>query len=328
MAMTFIKRPSNHLAAAMRLYPSTGRMVDMFRQDRGKDIPDWPAWCFMPMAAWYAVVSQDNINDLLPGQRLPPHLIPDVGRLAALGTWRYSQGIYRLDSDVQAALGDTIIVGDIPSEVLFRLPEWCVYVETPGRTWMGDTLHGYFAHLEHDVNTGRAELRLVLDTEQQLMLVPVHIGPWTVTEAIDRMASEVKKQASLNKVAVSIGMDSVTAIAAEVNPLISLLLYLCSEEPDIDDERQPGESPRRAAPKKVKSGWRLFPAQKPRIWTVGAKIGEQLRKVNQSVSTESGRTVKAHLRKGHWHGFWTGPKSEKQKFIYKWIMPMVVGGTN
>ena len=323
------ERPINHLSAAMKLYPSTGRMVDMFRADRGKDIPDWPAWCFMPMAAWYAVVSQDNVSDLLPGQRLPPRLILDVGRLAALGTWRYSQGIYRLDTDLQAALGETIIIGDMPSEVLFRLPEWCVYIETPGRTWLGDTLYGYWAHLEHDVNSGRAELRLVLDTEQQLIPVPVHIGQWTVTEAIDRMVGESKRQADLNNlVKPPLSMDNVAAVATEINPLISLLLYLCSEEPDIDDERQPGESPHRAKPKKVKGGWRLFPAEKPRIWTVGSKIGEQLRQVNSSVSSETGRTVKVHLRKGHWHGFWTGPRTEKQKFIYKWVMPMIVGGTS
>jgi len=319
-------RPETHLRAAMRLYPDTSRMVDEFRSDKGRGLPDWPAWCFMPMAGWYAVVSQGNIDKLLPGRRLPPQLITDVGRLAAIGTWRYSQGVYRLDADLQAAIADTIIVGDIPSEVLFRLPEWCVYIETPGRTWCGDTLHGFWCHLEFDVNAHRNELRLLLDTEKILIPVPVHIGPWTVTEAIDRMASEAAKQAGLANLHFDKNPEQVQQLAADINPLISMLLYLCSDEPDIDDARVPGSSPSRPKPVKTKKGWRLFPAEKPRIWTVGGKIGAQLRSAQADLAEQTGRSVKAHLRRGHWHGFWKGPREGERKFFYRWMMPMIIGG--
>lgn len=320
-------RPIKHLAAAMKHYPSTSRLVDTFRGNRDKDIQEWPSWCFIPMAGWYAIVSNDNADQCGPGGQLPLHLVSDVGRLAALGTWRYSQGIYSFDADLQHALCETVIAGSIPSEALFRLPEWCVYIETPGRTWLGDTLHGYWAHLEHDINSGRAELRLLMDTEQELLPIPVHIGKWTVTEAIDRSMSESTKQATKhNTTNFNVGMDTVASIAEEINPLISLLLYICSEEPEIDNSRQPGKHPQRATHKKVKGGWRLFPAEKPSRWVVGERIGQQLRQANQSLSPETGRKVKPHLRKGHWHGFWTGPKDQQQKFIYKWIMPMVVAG--
>ncbi|WP_347990092.1 hypothetical protein [Methylomonas sp. AM2-LC] len=322
-------RPSKHLAAAMRLYPSTSKMVDMFRRDRGTDILDWPAWCFLPMAAWYAIVSQDNFDQLSPDRRLPLYLIPDVGKLSAIGTWRYSQGIYQLDADLQEAVADSIIAGDIPSEVLFRLPEWCVYIETAGKQWFGNELYGFWAHLEFDTNTQRNELRLLLDTEEGLIPIPVHIGQWTVTEAIDRATAEARKQLKIAKLDFRLpDMDEVQQLAMSINPLISMLLYLCSDEPDIDDERVLGSSPSRPQPVKTKKGWRLFPAEKPRVWTVGAKIGEQLRQANADISADTKRGVKVHLRKGHWHGFWTGQKTEKQKFVYKWLMPMIVGSKN
>lgn len=310
----------------MRLYPSTGHMVDEFRQDRGKDLPDWPAWCFMPMAGWYAIVSQDNLNQLLPGQRLPLHLIPDVARLAALGTWRYSQGVYQIDADLRAALNDTLIVGGIPVEVLYRLPEWCLYIETPGFDWMGSPLFGYWSHLEFDINTGRSELRLLLDTEDALIPVPVHIGPWTVTEAIDRATSEAVKQSVAAGVRFDRDMGQVQKTSSNINPLISLLLYICSEAPEIDDDRQPGTSPSRAQPVKTKRGWRLFPVEKPRIWTVGRQVGEQLRQAAPDAAGDTGRSVRPHLRRGHWHGYWTGPREGQRKFIYKWLMPVVVAG--
>lgn len=319
-------RSEEHLRVAMRLYPSTGRMVDDFRQDRGNGLPDWPTWCFMPMAGWYAIVSQDNYEKLLPGDRLPLHLIPDVARLAAIGTWRYSQGVYKIDDDLRAALCETLIVGDIPVEVLYRLPEWCLYIETSDFEWLGIPLFGYWAHLEFDINTGRSELRLLLDTEESLIPIPVHMGPWTVTEAIDRAAAEAVKQSSAAGVRFERDMNHVQSLAGSINPLISLLLYICSEAPEIDDERQPGTSPNRAQPVKTKRGWRLFPAEKPRIWTVGRQIGERLRDIPREENNNTGRTVRPHLRRGHWHGYWMGPREGQRKFIYKWIMPTIVAG--
>lgn len=129
-------RPVEHLNHAMKLYGSTGGMVDGFRADRGKGLPEWPPWCFMPMAGWYAVVCQDNFEQLLPGQRLPLHLIADVARLAAIGTWRYSQGVYRFDANLLTAITATVLKGDVPSTVLYRLPEWSLYIETPGHQWL------------------------------------------------------------------------------------------------------------------------------------------------------------------------------------------------
>ncbi|MDP2174131.1 MAG: hypothetical protein Q8J62_10200 [Candidatus Cloacimonadaceae bacterium] len=318
-------RPVEHLTAAMRLYPSTGKLVDEFQQSKGRDLPDWPVWCFMPMAGWYAVVSQDNFDKLLPGRLLPPHLIVDVSRLAAIGTWRYSQGVYQFDTDFIAALTDTLIVGDIPCEVLYRLPEWSIYIDTPGFKWLGVELHGFWAHIEYDINKHRSELRLLLDTAELLIPIPVHLGSWTVTEAIDRALSEASRNASELGLRFDSSMDQVQEMAMNINPLISLLLYICSDAPEVDNDREPGQSPKRPQPTKTKRGWRLFPAEKPRIWSVGRQLGERLRAVNE-LAENSGRTVTAHIRRGHWHGFWMGPREGERRFQYKWLMPMVVGG--
>jgi hypothetical protein len=314
-------RPLTHLQSLSRAYPSAWKMADRFRADRGKDLPKWPAWCFMPMAGWYAIVSERHNID-----RLGLDLIGNVSALSAIGPWRYSQGIYRFDPDMLATLTDTIVSGDIPVEVLFRLPEWSLYIETPGMTFCGVPLYGYFTHLEWDTNTERQELRLLLDTDIGFIPLPVHIGKWTITEAVDRVEDEAVKNAVVLGVAYEKDMEVVQVRASEINPLISLLLYICSEEPEIDDEREPGASPSRPQPKKTKHGWRLFPPKRPRIWTAGKATGQRLREATEV--DETGKAIRPHLRRGHWHGFWTGPKTEKQKFVYKWLAPMMVGGTN
>lgn len=311
-------RPLNHLAAAGGMYPNAWKQIDIFRAGRGQDLPDWPSWCFLPMAAWYAIVSE--------GGKMPLERVPDVGRLAALGTWRYTQGIYRFDTDVYAALTDTIPNGEMPVEVLLRLPEWCVYIETPGHSWLGQPLHGFWAHLEFDISSKRPELRLLLDTDDQLIPMPLHMGPWTVTEAVDRAMSEADRQA-FKALGVKLPPAPSDQIAAQLYGLVSLVLYLCSEEPELDDERAPGTSPSRPTPTKTKKGWRLFPATKPRIWTVAAKLGGQLRK-NPIAGDGDGdggdRKVSPHIRQAHWHGYWLGKKDGERRFKYKWLPPTLV----
>lgn len=195
-------------------------------------------------------------------------------------------------------------------------------------------MRGFWCHLEYDINTSRSELRLLLDTDDELIPLPIHVGPWTVTEAIDRVMDEAQKQAAAAKTGVQWqhSMADIQVLAASINPLISLILYVCSDEPEIDDERIPGSSPTRPTPTRTrKRGWRLFPAEKPRIWTVGTEIGERLRQADgdarEGRTTEgTGRTVKSHIRAGHWHGFWCGPLEGDRDFFYKWLPPMIVGG--
>lgn len=309
-------RPIKHLSAAGGMYPAAWKAVESFRAGRGADLPDWPQWCFLPLAAWFAIVSE--------GGNMPLNRVPDVGRLAAIGTWRYSQGIYRFDESVYNALRETVPMGDMPVDVLYRLPEWSVYIETPGADWMGTPLHGFWAHLEFDINQQKPELRLLLDTEQSLMPIPLHMGKWTITEAVDRAMQEAIKQGC------ALGMTRPSTpppsddLAANLYGLVSLVLYLCSDEPEIDDEREPGISPQRPTPTRTKNGWRLFPAKRPRVWSVGTELGEQLRKSAEPGET-TGKTKSPHLRRPHWHGFWSGPRDGERRFNYKWLPIITVG---
>jgi hypothetical protein len=309
-----VPRPLEHLHAASRLYPNAWKQIDIFRRDRGKDLPDWPDWCFLPMAAWYSIVSADaGVN------HLTLDLIPDVARLAALGAWRYTQGIYRIDDDLRVALIDTVPSGALPVEALYRLPEWSLYIETPDKTWHGDTMHGFWAHLERDMNTKRDELRLLIDSEQQLIPAVIHLGPWTITEAVDRSITESKRQAGLAGIVSTTIPGAFTEIqASEIYPLISLLLYVISNGVDWPDS----DRPNRPSPKRTKRGWSLFPAEKPHVWKLGENTGRILR---QAANQETNGGKKSpHIRRAHWHHFWKGPRSGEQELIVRWLSPIIV----
>lgn len=322
------KNPVQILNETIRPY-SVSNWVAEFRKERGVSLPSWPEWCFMPMSGWYTVVSDAHKDKLDSAMHLPFELIPEVSKLSALGTWRYSQGIYRFDEDFISALTDTIIKGDIPVDVLYRLPEWCVYIETPGLQWLDDELYGFWSHLEYDINTKRTELRLLLHRKDFLTPIALHVGKWTITEAVDRATDESARQASKADIRFQKEADYVTSLGKSINPLVSMLLYLCSDEIEVDDLKNPGERPCRPSMVKTKKGMQLFPAEKPRVWSIGQGIGEKLRDIGYEGRKRgqggNGGKKSPHIRGFHWHGYWKGPKASGQVFEYKWLAPIFVG---
>ena len=48
--------------------------------------------------------------------------------VGALAAWRATQGIERFDPTIFEAVWDTPLTGELPTELLYRLPEWCCYV--------------------------------------------------------------------------------------------------------------------------------------------------------------------------------------------------------
>src|SRR5205823_1699754 len=90
-----------------------------------------PDWCYVPMAGAVAVVSSGRSA----GARLDQAL--EIARVAALTTWRLGRGVYRFDPALYAALAETPIGEDLPVAPLFRLPEWCCYLDLPGESGVG-----------------------------------------------------------------------------------------------------------------------------------------------------------------------------------------------
>lgn len=310
-----------HLITAGRLYPGAWRAVDQFRQARGRDVPTWPDWCYLPLAASYSIVAADaGVN------RLDARLVGDVARLGALATWRVTQGIYRFDETLYQALIETPISGDIPDELLYRMPEWCVYIETPGYAYSGLDVHGFFAHLECDSNTGRTELRLLLDAEQAFTGLPLHLDGRGLTDAIAAAVAEAKRQAVIS--GSTLGIDRLPtpeSARTGLDGLISLLLYLCSEMPDI-----PAWPPVRPTPKRTKHGWRLFAPDSPTEWDVGVRLGNALRQGYLAAESghidpdpQTGRVrPRAHVRRAHWHTYRIGVGRADSKL--KWLPPIPV----
>jgi hypothetical protein len=309
-------KPIDRLNLMMRLYPATGNLVSDLYKSRGLDIPDWPQWCLLPLTRWCSIFAAQLDVPFLQNKHQA-----QIASMAAIVTWRYGQGVYRFDPDVYAALVDCPPSGPIPSDVLLRLPEWCVYIETEGLKWREQTLFGFWAHLDADDETGEPRLRLLLNLDGAVHAVPLTLGALTIEQSITLCVDHSRSREGLDSIQAGALAKSLTK---GIEPLISLLLYICSDEPEIDDERQPGSSPYRVVPRKTKKGFQLFPSDRVRVWDIGKETGASIRQSRAQQSSSGSKTM--HFRRAHWHGFWTGPRDSQRKFHYKWIPTVVVGG--
>jgi hypothetical protein len=260
-----------------------------------------------------------------------------------LATWRLGKGIYRFDADLRVALLDTPVTGDIPTDVLKRLPEWCVYVETPGFRPSDRDIHGFFACISRFQGEDVLYLSMDMTDPQRSRVIPftpISLAHRTIEDALRAnirrgvAATDAMKRHGVplrEDVATAFGEmeqdpakieQSIGDVIADVGPLLSLTLYLCAE----DRELEPAPAPL-SEETHTKRGARFFAAHTPRLIGVGLRLGAQLREARSRSWGERHAktgTVIPHLRRAHWHTYLYGARSDAQERRLRWIHPTLI----
>jgi hypothetical protein len=283
-----------------------------------RELADWPTWCYAPIAAALPI-SGDN----------KPML---AAKLTALGTWRMTKGIYRFDSTLMEELLRTPLDAAVPVDVLYRLPEWCVYVELDAMPTFAGTARGVWAWLE-PARTRSVEsvvLSILFDTagstadmldERSTIALHIELSGDSVLEALESTYPQAT--------------PVLDAFAELARPVISLLLYLCSSRSEISLD---GVLTRPSLPVPVRTrrhGEKLFPAAAPRVWDLGIRIGSELRAARAASGNSTGstgRSVVPHIRRPHWHTFVIGPRKgielQARARDVRWMPPIAVAVTD
>ena len=262
-------------------------------------------------------------------------------QLVGLAAWRNAPLVVRFDPDIAAALLDTPLHGEIPRDLLRRLPAPALFVDAP---WLGEGC-GVFVSMDsaHDRAGIRAEdldeiIFTVVASDGPALLTFLRLDQPTVVASIAASAAEADA-APLTYAAPEAAEDETLrrygrTLAQLTSELLSLLLYLASDEPDA----VPSVVGRAIAPRSTVT---TVPVDM-QVLEVGARLGAALRSAtaNQGavagdedgVVSEEGRLVHrpvSHLRRAHWHTYWTGPKSDPALRVAKlrWVH-MIQVGTN
>lgn len=264
--------------------------------------------------------------------------------LHTFGTWRNTLGVYRLDPDIFKEVVKSSIPADTPSVIFKRLPEWCVYVDMPkdaisvqSANGKKTSIDGFWALLDYDLeehtDRHRLVLNIVLNTSEPSNTIydtyqPIRIlldDSLTVSEAFEFLFFDDFSHKDVRH-AIQAKKDMQDTKILLMN-LLSVLLWLCAEEPDISNIK--GEPLSREDIKKIgyqvnKKTGRFVPPSMPVVRELGKRLGGEIRTFKKIINDEDKeqsqlvRRVRPHIRRGHFHGFWKG-KGQDKHFDVKWL---------
>ena len=240
--------------------------------------------------------------------------------VSALASWRISKQVYRFNMDLELALYQQAGDDQIPVEVLKSLPYPCVYMESPNL--QDDQYHGFFVYYDMDQYGTDVLKFLVLCRNGQEVAVRGFelLEGKTLRECIAEVLRKCYQRESVD--------DEVQEHIELAEKMLQLVLYICSANADIQPV-EPKTSGTLRRFEDIKDCYREI-----RKWDVGMRMVSQNRRRTEKhikkTKQQSGRSnyepvvhyrLAPHVRRGHWHTYWTGKKdgSAKRKLILKWI---------
>lgn len=302
------------------------KRVDIFRSSLDQNSPEWDPRVFIPYNSWFDFVKQEypHVKDITA-------IASFVRNLAAVGAWRPTQDIVRFDPDLYESLSKTELTGNLPAEILQRLPAWGIYVEAPGLEYDGNRYEGFFAGLDVCNEPGLVLMAInLLDANLRSLRIVLPLGEWDLATAVEKTNDDFKR--GMERLNRPFDEDSLLKLESGLVQILNLLIYVCSyglvEHGSWADSGGSGGY----TPKKVRGIWRFFPPDRPKIRLMGEEFGDQLRKYAKTVETGASHQhsrPRPHLRRAHWHGYWKGSmKKDAEKprqFSVRWLPPIQVG---
>ena len=119
----------------------------------------WAEHCFLPIAAGIAVVTIGEMDFNRAQEILISGGIQKAVELVCLNSWQRTKGVYRFHPEIYDEIRKTELE-NLPREMFFRLPEWCIFIELQGEDKV-QGIEGFWSWIEHDINTDKFELRLL-----------------------------------------------------------------------------------------------------------------------------------------------------------------------
>ena len=307
-------------------YPTAHDIYALFKRDTKSFGSDWPDWCPLPMAATYAILTQDAQSEaqarsiIKSSQR--ENALPI---LTAALIWSNDKIIIKYDETLQDDLMRQPLNDKIPIEALMQLPYNCVYIDV-SLVICNERTIGFFAWMEYDINAKMPELRILyLKPDNNCISIPIPLSGGTLDDSFHFLSVSATVRGETDYTIPQIRRAFASSQKA-ITSSINLILYLIAHNADYPAEAKTAEKRARYANGNVK---------RATVWDIGTRIGAAMRKSKASESVEHRRSEinlqrnspRPHTRRAHWHHYWTGQGDDK-KLIIKWLPPISVNFTD
>lgn len=301
-----------------KISPQCFEQLDACRAAKDDGVMQWPDYCALPINAAHSyLVACEGLT--------PEEAGVLCAELTACYVWRQNKIIYAYDPAMAALLAEQAEeISDhdvLPAALLLHLPYPCIYIKAPGILEHTD---GFWAWIDYDAKRNAPELRIqwVLNDLRHSFPQVMHIIPGGTIEDCFLDTVRATEEYKTAPVDISRPADSSRIILKA----IQLILYLVADNAEIEDE----PAPVRVADSKKKNP-RIVQdkASEVKAKSVGIRIGNAIRREQFRASAgakvpATGNTKRPHMRRGHWHHYWTGPKNGDRILKLKWTAPTMI----
>lgn len=321
--------PDRWIRELNRQYPSLWADLRKARENPGKIVrkntegmkllSGIPDWCIMPTMFPFLTITERY------GEAYYLLHMHEIMTIGSMYLWRAGRGVYRFSPEVYDALIHQPLSGNLPIECLYHLPEWAVYIETPGLLFGSWPMDGFIAHLDYNLYSKDVDLQfaIFLHGFDQPRMIALPLASGSLLDAMNR-TEEVDSQFLDPAIRAH---DKYLDYKPAFSSMIQLLLYLCSDEPDMPEIEHPK--------KRVSFSGGIKVPREPRVWDVGVRISAALRRVKSQADSSTGTphdpsshsSPRPHIRSAHWHTFWVGPRTESfpmRRPVIRWVPPIPV----
>lgn len=142
-----------------------------------------PDWCIIPTLFPFLIMTDKY------GEHF---YLTHMDKLMTMGStyiWRCSKGVYRFAPEIYQALVRQPLSGDLPQECLYHMPEWAMYIETPGLSYGRLPMEGFIAHLDYNLYSRGMDLQFAIFRKgiDQPKMIALPLGEGTLLDAMNRV---------------------------------------------------------------------------------------------------------------------------------------------
>ena len=291
----------------------------------------WPEWSWLPYQLAYNIVS----HDLDPAAGVTSgDLEAVIATVVPVLNWLPGRIAVRYDPDILDTFKAASLDAKIPTQALYRQPAWGLFLDCP---WL-DTDAGVFTSLDPgQIDTPDGDQPAKAPDELILTFVLPHRHPQIVRLSLwlghssigDALAAQDRQPGlpgslrdALHATRASLGELLGEPVERVLATVVSMLLYLCVDDPDIESRPLSIETPSITYNRSdttvtvMEAGWRT-----------GSALRAARARYAHSDSIATGHHVTPHLRKAHWHSYWTGRLAapEQRRLVLHYLPPIPVG---
>lgn len=278
----------------------------------------WPQWCYVPVSLCMDLVSQNDISAYQNEESLIYARKAQI--ISALASWRASKEIFVLDPDVEKILSEQDDT-KVDPEILLKLPYDSFYIKTNFLD-IEEGIDGFLVSLDYD-KTGNEIRFTYLCKDLSYFELPLILNYETIQQTLDVLFEDFDNDEWVD--------DKWNHKLWNIlNSSLQFVLYILSVNAEIKENETQKKvyKPSNGSTKVAKDKYSQI-----RKWDVGYRIGATIRANRAIIEQEreyrthpgSHSSKRPHMRRGHWHNYWTGPRKGERKLVLKWVPPMFIG---